>query len=409
MDCTSLLKKLKTDFKEVHIDTGDTNLQNAYLFFLQEFENLLTKSASSLSKTQTYILFEGFYQYVYSISLKNYLCEVRSQLWIVHLGVPTLTFLISYQQEIRGTQDFFVNLAQGTLHNPRTWLIEQEDRMVADEIHPILIKPNCIAKVVTPHEKEVLGVLTKTYNPHGGFTTTPSDPVSQQYLQHAALCAQRGDKLLEIGAAFGTATLEALATGATVFCNDIDPANLAVICNRYLKMPECNQDFLSSSGDCRNLVFLPGNFPFELKKLPHNYFTAILICRVLHFFPGVKIEESFSLFHQLLAPGGKLYVVCETPYLKNWQTFIPEFNLRVERGEKWPGEITNTKEYESSRRSDFLPKFVNWLTQDVLERCFQKAGFAISHSAYINRAEQFPEDLVFPEYGKESIGMIGCK
>ena len=41
--------------------------------------------------------------------------------------------------------------------------------------------------------------------------------------------------MLEIGAAFGAATLEAIAKGATVFCNDIDPENLAVVTKTFLE------------------------------------------------------------------------------------------------------------------------------------------------------------------------------
>ena len=75
---------------------------------------------------------------------------------------------------------------------------------------------------------------------------------------------------------------------------------------------------------------IPGELPDELIGLPEKFFDAILICRVLHFFTGAKIEESLALLSKLLAPGGKIYIVCETPYLKNWQRFIPEFNKRVE-------------------------------------------------------------------------------
>lgn len=49
---------------------------------------------------------------------------------------------------------------------------------------------------------------------------------------------------------------------------------------------------------------------------------------------------------KLLAPEGKIYIVCETPFLKNWQRFIPEFNRRVGNKVEWPGEITEPAEYE---------------------------------------------------------------
>jgi len=210
--------------------------------------------------------------------------------------------------------------------------------------------------------------------------------------------------VLEIGAAFGAASLEAITKGATVFCNDIEPENLAVIKNRFSAMiDEYNE---SSSGDNNKLILVPGEFPHELAGLPENYFDAILICRVLHFFTGKKIEESLALMSKLLTSGGKIYIVCETPYLKNWQLFIPEFKRRVKENVEWPGEIINPTEYESSGRASSLPKFVHWITKEILERSLLRNGFDVEQIAYINRAGQFPDDLLLPEYGQESGGAI---
>ena len=163
----------------------------------------------------------------------------------------------------------------------------------------------------------------------------------------------------------------------------------------------------SLTGDSSRLVLVPGELPNELIGLPEKHFDAILICRVLHFFSGSKIEESLALLAKLLAPKGKIYIVCETPFLRNWQRFIPEFNRRVEENEEWPGEITEPAKYESSGRASSLPKFVHWITKEVLDRSLVKAGFSVEHSEYINRKGQFPDDLLLPEQGKESIGAIG--
>jgi hypothetical protein len=108
-----------------------------------------------------------------------------------------------------------------------------------------------------------------------------------------------------------------------------------------------------------------------------------------------------------LKPGGKLFLVCETPYLKNWQRFIPEFNKRVSQGIKWPGEITNPAEYESSGRAAMLPKFVHWITKEVLEKSLQQNNFEVEYLSYIDRRSQFPEDLLLD--GRESIGAVAVK
>ncbi|HCR5123810.1 TPA: methyltransferase, partial [Legionella pneumophila] len=326
--------------------------------------------------------------------------------WSHHFGTPTITFLLSFKTQIDQTVKLFGELTdevEPPLELP--WNISKTEGLSIDHDNNIVTNPKSITQVEAPTSKESTGIFTKTHNPFGGFTTTPCDPISQKFIEHAALSAKQGGKVLEIGAAFGAATLEAIAKGATVFCNDVEPENLAVVRQRFLEAIDGSSESLT--GDSSKLILVPGELPNELIALPEKQFDAILICRVLHFFSGAKIEESLALLSKLLAPNGKIYIVCETPFLKNWQRFIPEFNRRVENNEEWPGEITEPAKYESSGRASSLPKFVHWITKEVLDRSLVKSGFTIEHSEYINRKGQFPEDLLLPEYGKESIGAIG--
>ena len=360
----------------------------------------------SLCMTQATILFEGFYRHLSNESLKSDFQIIRAKRWEHHFGTPTITFLLSFKTQIDQTTKFFDEL---TLEVDRPielpWDISKIDGFKVDLDNNIVTDPKSVTRVEAPPSREITGIFTKTHNPFGGFTTTPCDPVSQQVIEHAALSAKQGGRVLEIGAAFGAATLEAIAKGATVFCNDIDPENLAVVRQRFMETTDDSSESLT--GDSSRLVLVPGELPNELIGLPEKHFDAILICRVLHFFSGSKIEESLALLAKLLAPKGKIYIVCETPFLRNWQRFIPEFNRRVEENEEWPGEITEPAKYESSGRASSLPKFVHWITKEVLDRSLVKAGFSVEHSEYINRKGQFPDDLLLPEQGKESIGAIG--
>ncbi|HAU1368100.1 TPA: class I SAM-dependent methyltransferase [Legionella pneumophila] len=378
------------------------------LILLSELENIIksTEDSKSLCMTQATILFEGFYRHLGSESLKKNFQVLRAKRWEHHFGTPTITFLLSFKIQIDQTAKLFDEQTLGAESSTELpWSISKMGGLSVDLDNNIVTDPKSVTCVETPSSREATGIFTKTHNPFGGFTTTPCDPVSQQFIEHAALSAKHGGRVLEIGAAFGAATLEAIAKGATVFCNDIDPENLAVVRQRFLETTEESSESLT--GDSSKLVLVPGELPNELLGLPEKHFDAILICRVLHFFTGSKIEESLALLAKLLAPKGKIYIVCETPFLRNWQRFIPEFNKRVEAHEEWPGEITEPAKYESSGRASSLPKFVHWITKEVLERSLVKAGFSVEHSEYINRSGQFPEDLLLPEYGKESVGAIG--
>ena len=186
-----------------------------------------------------------------------------------------------------------------------------------------------------------------------------------------------------------------------MYCNDIDARNLAVIHNRFVKnIPDTNQ--------LARLNLLPAAFPYELAAIPSAYFDAILICRVLHFFSGETILQSMQLASTWLKPGGKIFVVCETPYLKNWQAFMPEFAKRVADGHVWPGEIHEPAKYESSGRAASLPAFVHWQTIETLLRLFaQIPTVTVEKAAYIDRHGQFPSDLLLD--GRESIGVVATR
>ncbi|MFO9238422.1 class I SAM-dependent methyltransferase [Legionella pneumophila serogroup 1] len=392
----------------VENDNKSNGVPEKNLILLAELDKIIKSDEKnkSLSMTQATILFEGFYRHLNTESLKKDFQIIRAKRWEHHFGTPTITFLLSYKLQIDKTTKLFDELslkAEPPVDFP--WLISTIEGFSIDHDNNVVTDPKSVSSVDAPISRETTGIFTKTHNPFGGFTTTPCDPVSQRFIEHAALSAKNGGKVLEIGAAFGAATLEAIAKGATVFCNDIDPENLAVVRQRFME----TTDDLSESvtGDSSKLILVPGELPNELIGLPEKQFDAILICRVLHFFSGAKIEESLGLLSKLLAPKGKIYIVCETPFLRNWQRFIPEFNRRIENEEEWPGEITEPAKFESSGRASSLPTFVHWITKEVLDRSLLKAGFSIEHSEYINRSGQFPEDLLLPEYGKESIGAIG--
>ncbi|OGT48303.1 MAG: hypothetical protein A3E82_05805 [Gammaproteobacteria bacterium RIFCSPHIGHO2_12_FULL_38_11] len=354
--------------------------------------------------TKATILFEGFYKALSKDSaIRKAFLQLRSNRWKNHYGTPTLLFLLSYQQKIDAICNQFKLSGSSQIDIQE---LDIDSNIETDNVNQIIVDNTTIKNVALPAGKESEGKLIKTNNPIGGFTTIPCDPYSKKFLSYVADVATRDGKVLEVGAAFGAASLQALSLGATVYCNDIDPNNLAVVCNRYHDGHGYNRD--ASTGDSNKLVFVPGSFPDELSGLPKNSFDAILICRVLHFFKGEIIEKSIRQMGELLKPGGKLFIVCETPYLKNWQRFIPEYEKRVAQGVEWPGEITNQSEYENSGYAATLPTLMNFMSKVVIDRTINRSGlFDIEQSSYINRAGQFPEDLLLD--GRESVGAVAVK
>lgn len=142
-----------------------------------------------------------------------------------------------------------------------------------------------------PKAEDTSGFFIPTMN-QIGYMTTHLDPYSQMFVDYAAICK---GKVLEIGAAYGVASLAALAKGANVISNDIDA--------RYLELAQKQ----ATSEQLARLELNLAAFPHET-HFPENSLDTILICRVLHFFDGDTIMYGLKLMHQWLAPGGKLLI-----------------------------------------------------------------------------------------------------
>ena len=230
--------------------------------------------------------------------------------------------------------------------------------------------------------------FVKTLN-NMGYMTSTLDEFSSKFIDYSPLAP---GPVLDIGAAYGIASLAALEKGATVIANDIEKAHLDILME---KAP----DKLKVK-----LTLKPGAFPDQL-KIENDTLGAVLVCRVMHFFDGDTIERSAKILFQWIKSGGRAFVVAETPYLKNFQNFIPIYEKRKTAGDSWPGFIDDVMAI-APERGAFLPPKMHLLDPDVLSRTFSNAGFVIEEAQMIPRKD-FPEDLQLD--GRESVGIVARK
>lgn len=247
----------------------------------------------------------------------------------------------------------------------------------------------------TPPPAEASG-FRRTLNGMG-FMTSTLDPYSLAFIDHAArYCPAQGTpgalQALEIGAAYGIATLQALKAGAKVIANDLDANHLRVL---KAAVPEENK---------AALTLLPGHFPEEVALAPASIQT-ILICRVLHFFTPQHIELAAQKIFEWLTPGGKVFVITDTPYLKGLEAFLPTYEARKQSGDPWPGLIPDLTLYGHPRTSA-VPQMMNLLDPPSLSRVFHQAGFEIEVCQFFERAD-YPKDL--RQDGREGVGLIARK
>ena len=308
----------------------------------------------------------------------------RKQLWSDSYGVPPLLFILKFESLIKEISEL---LDENNFESVFYQAITEQCLASLD------LEKRWEASLVEPCEHS--GFIA-THN-HQGYMTTSLDCFSQNFT-----CCGSGLKqparLLEIGAAYGVASLAALKHGSIVVANDLDPIHLAIMASKV------------DSEHKQNLETVTGVFPEEL-EFPENYFDGALVCRVMHFFNAQRIIDSLKFLRKVIKPCGKIYIVNETPYLANWSSFIPEYETRKSKGIKWPGVIDDPAQYCPSRAGQ-LPSLVHWLDHETLLQALLEAGFCedeVEEIQYINRAGQFPQDMLIPGLGKESLGCCVTK
>lgn len=224
-----------------------------------------------------------------------------------------------------------------------------------------------------------------------GFMMRNPDEYTKAFIN---FCSSASHPVLDIGAAYGVATIPALSNGAFVIANDIEPKHLMILKGR---IPSSYYDRLQL--DTRRL---PNHLSFKKNSL-----SAILASRILHFLIGKEIKQSINLMYEWLHPGGKIFVTSETPYVGFLEGIIPIYEERKKRRNKWPGLFRNIEIYHKTGKDlEKMPPLMNLLDKDILENSFKKVGFLVEKVDYFTHIA-FPSE--YRRDGRESVGIIGVK
>ncbi|MEM6339410.1 MAG: methyltransferase domain-containing protein [Pseudomonadota bacterium] len=159
------------------------------------------------------------------------------------------------------------------------------------------------------------------------------------------------------------------------------------------------------------IKFIDGEYPNDI-NFPDEEFDAILISRGLHFLSPYEIEKTLTDFYRILKPGGRVYTMAITPYVKRFASFIPEYEKNFDNGDDYPGfvkslapyadpAVTTKKQMENLHKGHFM-----FLDSRVLVKAFKKAGFEIYSAKetplpYVSKTWQYD--------GRENVGVIAVK
>jgi SAM-dependent methyltransferase len=211
--------------------------------------------------------------------------------------------------------------------------------------------------------------LVPTLN-HRGFMSEWLDPFSARFAQHAALCRA---PVLDMGCAYGIATRAALEAGATVHACDMDARHVAILAAET--PPGLRARLTTSVGTLPDVDFAA------------DAFDAILCSRVLHFLTGAEIRATLAKMRHWLRPGGRLFLVADTPYSGFWSAGASAYEQRKAAGEEWPGFIADIGAFmKDGRVPEGMLAWLNPLDPDLLARECARAGLVVEEAAFTGRA-----------------------
>lgn len=207
--------------------------------------------------------------------------------------------------------------------------------------------------------------------------------------------AKSSHPVMDIGAAYGVATLPALLTGAKVIAVDIDENHLQSIENSV-------NDALRS-----HLITLCDRFPHF--DVPGESLSAVYLSQVLPFLTGEEIELGVRKLYDWLVPGGEVFIVSFTPYISHVSAFIPVYEARKQLGLRWAGYIDDVSRFSNDPAIyTHLPNQIHHVDADDLRHTFEEAGFRIREVRYFGEEEGMLPDGIRMD-GRERVGLIAYK
>jgi GNAT superfamily N-acetyltransferase len=225
---------------------------------------------------------------------------------------------------------------------------------------------------------------------HMGWSTDVLSAVGAAFVRAAAHAPL---PVLDIGAAYGVATIPALEAGATVVANDLDGRHLDEL---RARTPAAHQ---------ARLTTVRGRFPEDL-SFAADSLGAIHCSQVLHFLRPREVIAGLELAFDWLRPGGQVFLLAASPFQATYSGFIPEFFRRKAQGDSWPGLIEPLGKYNHHWSANLNPPWLHVFDDEVLSNAVRRAGFEID-AAHLFSRDGLPEFCRLD--GREHVAVIARK
>ena len=221
-----------------------------------------------------------------------------------------------------------------------------------------------------------------------GFMLAELDPFSEAFATQAG---KGNGWALDMGCAYGIASLAALEHGAAVHAVDMDAGHIEILVNEA--GPAVRDRLRTSVAALPNVDF------------PRQAFATILCSRMLHFLSPEDAQLSVRKLSLWLEPGGRLFLTADTPYTPMWARRAPIYEANKAGGDPWPGYIEDFRAFIPPHVDPAgHPEFLNPLDPDILARLCRGNGLIVERCEFFRSPGR--EDKA---EGKAHAGCIATK
>ena len=236
--------------------------------------------------------------------------------------------------------------AYGTMESKRT---EPQKYMGFVELKTLAKRAES-KKLVMP--KPMKDGRIQTMNRKGGAIPT-SNSLIKDFVE---FCQGEGKVVMHIDATYGHHTMRALSENLKEYVateDNLDHLSLLAIRARNLL----------DANTLKPLKLFHGKFPDDYSHFPDDHFDAILLNRVIHFYGPDQVKRTMKEVYRILKPGGEVFVVAITPYVKRYESFIPLYKQRKLLRHAYPGHLRNLRMFAN-------PEVTKWTLSTPVTLCF---------------------------------------
>ncbi len=220
-----------------------------------------------------------------------------------------------------------------------------------------------------------------------------------------AYASQDNKHILHVDAQFGHIALDVLKSNVAEYvATDSDKRHLAVIAKRANK--------LIPTKNLKALKLFHGSFPNSFKEFADNSFDVILLDRVLHFYTPDQVTKAIKETLRILKPGGKVFIVAITPYVRRFESFIPQYKQRLLLKHRYPGHVKNLKYFANpevttpEQLNQMHDKSFMFFDAQFMHFFLSKTGFVV------DKAFEFAlgfKSITWALDGRELVGAVARK